>query len=400
EAEVEYQEKTSHSIDVAYPVQDHAKLAAAFGVDVTAPAAVVIWTTTPWTIPASLAVSVGADLMYSLVEANGQHYVLAHDLLASAAQRYGWTDFTVVAETSGQALDNLLLKHPFYDRDVPVLVGDHVTLEAGTGCVHTAPDHGADDFVICQRYGIETINPMNDAGVYRDHIEGFAGQHVYKVDPVVIEWLQSTDTLLAHETIKHQYAHCWRTKTPLIYRATPQWFISMTKNNLKAQAQAAIPAVRWVPSWGQNRMEAMIEQSPDWCISRQRTWGVPIALFMHKQTGEIHPRTPELIEQVAQRVEVDGMEAWWDLEPAELLGQEAADYEKVTDTLDVWFDSGVTHHSVLRKRPELGQYPADMYLEGSDQHRGWFQSSLKTGIAINGAAPYKQVLTHGFTVDP
>ncbi|TGG91090.1 isoleucine--tRNA ligase [Natronospirillum operosum] len=400
EAEVEYKEKTSQSIDVAYPVVDLAALGKAFAVDAPASAHVVIWTTTPWTIPSSLAVSVGRELEYALVAAGGSHYVLASELVESLAERYGWEQYEIVARARGDALDRIGLKHPFYDYGVPVLVGDHVTLEAGTGCVHTAPDHGMDDFVICQQYGIDTINPMTDGGLYRDHIKGFAGQHVYKVDPAVIERLQGTGTLLAHTEIKHQYAHCWRTKTPLIYRATPQWFVSMTRNGLRKGAQEAIPGIRWVPSWGQQRMEGMIDQSPDWCISRQRTWGVPIALFMHKTTGEIHPRTPELIEQVAQRVEVDGMEAWWDLDPAELLGNEAGDYEKVTDTLDVWFDSGVTHHSVLRKRPELGQYPADMYLEGSDQHRGWFQSSLKTGIAINNQAPYKQVLTHGFTVDP
>ncbi len=400
EAEVEYQEKTSQSIDVAYPVKDLERLASAFGVASPSSASVVIWTTTPWTIPASLAVSVGEELDYALVATNGTHYVVAEELVEGLAERYGWSQYEIVGTARGKALDRITLGHPFYGYDVPVLVGDHVTLDAGTGCVHTAPDHGMDDFLICGRYGIDTINPMTDGGLYRDHIEGFAGQHVYKVDPAVIERLKSTDTLLAHTEIKHQYAHCWRTKTPLIYRATPQWFVSMTKNGLKKGAQDAIPGIRWVPAWGQQRMEGMIDQSPDWCISRQRTWGVPIALFMHKTTGEIHPRTPELIEQVAQKVEVEGMEAWWDLDPDELLGEDAREYEKVTDTLDVWFDSGVTHHSVLRKRPELGQYPADMYLEGSDQHRGWFQSSLKTGIVINNQAPYKQVLTHGFTVDP
>lgn len=400
EAEVEYQEKTSQAIDVGYPVVDAAKLAAAFGeVGKLSDASVVIWTTTPWTIPSSLAVSAHPTVEYALVKANGKHYVLARDLVDEAAKRYEWHDTKVEALTRGAALEGLLMRHPFYEREVPMLLGEHVTTEAGTGFVHTAPDHGVDDFVVCRKYGIETINPIDDGGLYRDHIEGFAGQHVYKVDAPVIERLQAAGNLVAHETIKHQYAHCWRTKTPLIYRATPQWFISMTKNNLRDQALDAIKGVRWVPAWGQNRIEAMIEQSPDWCISRQRTWGVPICLFVHKTTGELHPRTQDIIEQVAQRVEQEGMDAWWEYDSADLLGADVDDYEKVTDTLDVWFDSGVTHASVLRKRPELGQYPADMYLEGSDQHRGWFQSSLKTGIAINGTAPYKQVLTHGFTVD-
>lgn len=400
EAEVEYKEKVSQAIDVAYPVVDTEALGRAFGVPAPSTASVDIWTTTPWTIPSSLAVSLGRDLEYALVQAGDQRHVIAAELVESVAERYGWTSYDILARVPGETLDGLMLRHPIYERQVPVLVGDHVTLDAGTGCVHTAPDHGMDDFEICRRYGIDTINPMTDDGLFRDWVEYFAGVHVYKVDPLVIERLQAAGTLLAHEEIRHQYAHCWRTKTPLIYRATPQWFISMEQNGLKREALEAIPGIRWVPSWGQNRMQAMMEQSPDWCISRQRTWGVPICLFTHRSTGEIHPRSPELIEQVAQRVEKDGMEAWWDLKPEELLGEEGRDYEKVTDTLDVWFDSGVTHYSVLQHRPELGEYPADMYLEGSDQHRGWFQSSLKTGIAINHQPPYRQVLTHGFTVDP
>ncbi|WP_156503902.1 class I tRNA ligase family protein, partial [Oleiphilus sp. HI0066] len=221
----------------------------------------------------------------------------------------------------------------------------------------------------------------------------------YKADGPVLEALTNEGKLVLSKKFSHSYPHCWRTKTPLIFRATPQWFVSMTENGLKDKALEAVKGVKWVPSWGQNRIEAMLEQSPDWCISRQRTWGVPIALFVHKETQELHPKTSELIEQVAQRVEGTGMDAWFDLDASELLGDDADNWNKVTDTLDVWFDSGVTHAAVLEQRAELGQYPADLYLEGSDQHRGWFQSSLKTGIAIKGEAPYKQVLTHGFTVD-
>ena len=399
EAEVEYQEKTSTAIDVAYPVVDVSALAEVFGVSIPTLASVVIWTTTPWTIPSSLAVSVGPQLDYALVSVQGHHYVVAEALLEAVAERCGWQEWTCVARVAGHALAGVQLQHPFYERQVPVLLGDHVTIETGTGCVHTAPDHGMEDFQVCQQHGIQTINPMTDDGLFKDHIEGFAGVHVYKADPVVVARLKSAGQLLSEVSFQHQYAHCWRTKTPLIYRATPQWFVAMDRNGLRQQALAAIPNIRWVPSWGEQRMQGMMEQTPDWCISRQRTWGVPIALFVHRTTGELHPNTAELIEAVAQRVEVSGMDAWWDLEPETLLGADAADYEKVTDTLDVWFDSGVTHESVLRRRPELGQYPADMYLEGSDQHRGWFQSSLKTGIAINQQAPYRQVLTHGFTVD-
>ncbi|WP_127556580.1 isoleucine--tRNA ligase [Saccharospirillum alexandrii] len=404
EAEVEYHDKTSFSIDVRYAAQDEAKVLSAFGTDAgKGEVSAVIWTTTPWTLPASQAISVGPELDYVLVQTqfNGEpaRLILAEGLLEAVVARAELGDIEVLARVPGTALEGLVFDHPFYQRDIPILLGDHVTLDAGTGCVHTAPDHGMEDFVVCGKYGIETLNPLDDKGVYRPNVELFAGEHVYKVEPHILEVCTEKGRLLHEEKIRHSYAHCWRTKTPLIYRATPQWFISMDKEGLRAKAMDAIKGVRWVPGWGQNRIEAMFEQSPDWCISRQRTWGVPIAFVTHIETGELHPETPRLIEAVAARVEKDGMDAWWDLDLAELLGDDAVNYEKATDTLDVWFDSGVTHDTVLRKREELGQYPADMYLEGSDQHRGWFQSSLKTAVAINGSAPYKQVLTHGFTVD-
>ncbi|MEX1032051.1 MAG: class I tRNA ligase family protein, partial [Cellvibrionaceae bacterium] len=273
-----------------------------------------------------------------------------------------------------------------------------LTTEAGTGCVHTAPDHGADDFVVGKKYGIGTLNYIDANGVFRDDVALFAGQHVYKVDEPVLEVLREHGALLHQETITHSYPHCWRTKTPLIFRATPQWFISLTQNNLLGAVKAAIKQVKWLPAWGEARIEGMVDSSPDWCISRQRTWGAPIALFVHKETQELHPDTPRLVEAVAQRIEKEGMDAWFEMEAAELLGEDAEDYEKVTDTLDVWFDSGVTHYAVLCKREDL-TYPADLYLEGSDQHRGWFQSSLKTAMAIHGRSPYKEVMTYGFTVD-
>ncbi|MEZ5528836.1 MAG: isoleucine--tRNA ligase [Porticoccaceae bacterium] len=403
EAEVEYQDKTSFSIDVSFPVVDDAAFAEAMGqVEGEGEISVVIWTTTPWTLPSNQAVSINPELDYVLVQCDlgggAARYFLAEELLSSVLARWKVEDYRVVGRAKGSRFENLLLQHPFYDRQVPVLLGAHVTIDAGTGCVHTAPDHGMDDFVVAGKYGIGTLNYIDDHGYFRDAVETFAGDHVYKVDEKVIDLLLEKGRLLSCGKITHSYAHCWRTKTPLIYRATPQWFIGMHQNGLLDKAREAVKGVAWHPSWGQARIEAMLENSPDWCISRQRTWGVPIALFVHKETGELHPDTSELIEAVAKRVEEQGIDAWYDLDATVLLGAEADNYNKVTDTLDVWFDSGVTHAAVLDAREQLA-YPADLYLEGSDQHRGWFQSSLKTAIAIKGNAPYKAVLTHGFTVD-
>lgn len=406
EAEVEYQDKTSFSIDVAYPVTDSKqldKLSIAFGgVPGEGEINVLIWTTTPWTIPSSQAISMGAELEYSLVQcataSGSMRLICSQLLLESVMERLEIADYKVLASCQGEALENLVADHPFYDRKIPVLLGDHVTTEAGTGCVHTAPDHGVEDFNVAKQYGIGTLNYIIDNGTFRDDVELFAGEHVYKVDQHVIDVLTEQGKLMACGKITHSYAHCWRTKTPLIYRATPQWFISMDKEGLLNKAKAAIKNVSWHPDWGEARIEGMLDNSPDWCVSRQRTWGVPITLFVHKQSGEIHPETASLIEKVACIVETQGIDAWYSLDASDLLGADAEDYQKVTDTLDVWFDSGVTHASVIDDREELS-YPADLYLEGSDQHRGWFQSSLKTAIAINGTAPYKAVLTHGFTVD-
>lgn len=403
EAEVEYQDKTSFSIDVAFPVVDETAFTRAMGnVGGEGAVAVVIWTTTPWTLPSNQAVSLNAELDYVLVQCDldgtSRRFILAEALLESVLTRWGVEQHQILGKAKGEALENLMLQHPFYERQVPVILGDHVTTEAGTGCVHTAPDHGVDDFVVAAKYDIGTLNYIDDNGVFRSDVEQFAGEHVYKVDEQVIEVLKQQGQLLSCNKITHSYAHCWRTKTPLIYRATPQWFVSMNQNGLLTKAKQAIKNVAWHPDWGHARIETMLDNSPDWCISRQRTWGVPIALFIHKVSGEIHPNTSELIEAVATRVEEGGIDAWYDLDATELLGEDADQYNKVTDTLDVWFDSGVTHSAVLDARDQL-QYPADLYLEGSDQHRGWFQSSLKTAIAIKGSAPYKAVLTHGFTVD-
>lgn len=404
EAEVEYQDKTSTQIDVRFTVVDQKKVQALFSTNAgQGDISIVIWTTTPWTIPANQAVSLNAEFDYALVQvdigAGPERMILAADMVDQIMTRWGVEGADVLATCKGRALEHLLLQHPLFDKQVPVVLGDHVSTDAGTGAVHTAPDHGVEDFVVGKEYGIGTLNMVQADGTYTSAAGEFAGVHVYKTDSPVCEALTREGKLVRAEKFRHSYPHCWRTKTPLIYRATPQWFISMDKKHLRRDALEAIKGVRWVPGWGQNRIEAMFEQSPDWCISRQRTWGVPITLFVHKETQELHPDTLNLIEAVARQVEEGGIDVWYELDTASLLGDDAEHYEKVTDTLDVWFDSGVTHASVLRKRTELGQFPADMYLEGSDQHRGWFQSSLKTSIAINGVAPYKQVLTHGFTVD-
>jgi isoleucyl-tRNA synthetase len=398
EAEVEYQDKQSPAIDVAFAAVDPAAFNLACGSSYPGEIAVPIWTTTPWTLPANMAVCLNPALDYVLVEGQGRALLVAEALAEDCVNRFGLPALVVLGRCKGAALENQLLQHCFLARQVPVILGEHVTTEAGTGAVHTAPAHGQDDFVVGQQYGLEVYNPVGGNGVYLPDTEYFAGQHVLKANTAVIELLQERGVLLHARQYQHSYPHCWRHKTPIIFRATPQWFVSMQQNGLLAGALAAVEQVEWLPEWGKARIDAMLANRPDWCISRQRTWGVPIALFVHKLSGELHPQSLSLMEQVAQRMEQRGIDAWFELEPAELLGDEAADYEKVTDTLDVWFDSGVTHACVLRRREGL-RAPADLYLEGSDQHRGWFQSSLLTGIGSYGEAPYQAVLTHGFTVD-
>ena len=404
EAEVEYKDKISPAVDVAYRFKDNAALAKAFGLsEIGGEAFAVIWTTTPWTLPASQAISAGADVVYQLIDTPKGKLVLAKDLAEEALKRYGFENSAVLAETSGSKLENLHLEHPFLERDIPMLNGDHVTTEAGTGLVHTAPSHGLDDYFVCLKYGIELDNPVNGEGRYRSDVPRVAGLTVWEANPVITEWLQENGRLLADTKIEHSYAHCWRHKTPLIYRATGQWFIGMDKaghdgKTLRNKAMKAVDDTEFFPAWGRARLEAMIEGRPDWVVSRQRYWGTPMTFFVHKESGELHPKSAEFLEEVAKRIEKKGIEAWFSLDAKELLGEEAADYEKLNDTLDVWFDSGSTHFSVLKQREELA-WPADLYLEGSDQHRGWFQSSMLIGCATVGRAPYKQLLTHGFVVD-
>ncbi len=404
EAEVEYQDKESPAIDVMFKAVDPDAVLSACGCDGQGEGSValVIWTTTPWTLPANMAVALHPDFDYLLIQATAGigpvRLLLERSLSEAALKRYGIEDYRVLGECKGSQLEHQLLQHPFYARQVPVILGDHVTTEAGTGAVHTAPGHGQDDYIVGSRYDLDVYNPVGGDGVFLPDTELFAGLHVHKANAAVLETLEKNGVLLKQTRLKHSYPHCWRHKTPIIFRATPQWFISMTQQGLRAQAGKAIDATTWLPDWGKARIEGMVNNRPDWCISRQRTWGVPITLFVHKHSGELHPDTSELMNKVADLIEQCDIDAWFDLDPRDLLGTDADIYEKTTDTLDVWFDSGVTHACVLGQHDSL-PFPADLYLEGSDQHRGWFQSSLLTSVAMNGVAPYRSVLTHGFTVD-
>jgi len=406
EAEVEHEDKTSPAIDVRFELLDDEALFARCNSTGAAhgegPISTVIWTTTPWTLPANQAVAVNPNLEYVVVQCTGERgperLLLAEALLKDVMGRYEISDYSIVATTMGSELEGLKLAHPFYEREVPIILGDHVTTDAGTGAVHTAPGHGQEDYAAGLHYNLKVDNPVGGNGTFLPGTPLFEGQHVFKANDSVLEVLKTNGKLLHVEALRHSYPHCWRHKTPIIFRATPQWFISMEQNGLRDQAMAAIRQTEWMPDWGQARIEGMVEKRPDWCVSRQRTWGVPIALFVHKVSAALHPNSAELIEQVAQRVEKAGIDAWFELDPAEILGSEADDYEMVRDTLDVWFDSGVTHFSVVDAREGL-EFPADLYLEGSDQHRGWFQSSMLTSVAMRGTAPYRAVLTHGFTVD-
>ncbi|NIR32547.1 MAG: isoleucine--tRNA ligase [Gammaproteobacteria bacterium] len=404
EAEVEYEDKVSPSIDVRFAARDQAALLARFGAkdEGEGPVSVLIWTTTPWTLPANHAVAVHPDYDYVLAQcetdAGPERFVLAEALLDEAMRRYEIERYRVLGRCKGAALEGLELSHPFYDRISPLILGTHVTTEAGTGAVHTSPGHGHDDFVVGRRYGLPIDNPVGPDGRFLPGTALFAGEHVFDANEHIIEVLREREKLVQHESFQHSYPHCWRHKTPVIFRATQQWFISMEHKDFRERVLRAIREVEWQPHWGQARIEGMIENRPDWCISRQRSWGVPITLFVHKETGALHPQTPRLVEAVAKRVEQGGIDAWFALSVEEMLGADAAHYETVDDTLDVWFDSGTTHFSVLGRRPEL-HFPAELYLEGSDQHRGWFQSSLLASVALNDRAPYRGVLTHGFIVD-
>lgn len=428
EAEVEYQDKTSPAIDVAFKVTKGSRhflnkifpSVKSFADEVIVP----IWTTTPWTLPANEAVAVNPDFEYALVSCDllgkPAQLIFAKELITAVMERYSIKDYKILAIIEGKSLiwdnlpaEHLQLEHPFFPYAVNIISGGHVTIEAGTGCVHIAPAHGQDDYIIGEKNGLEVTNRVDARGCFFEDIgiEELKGLHVFKANPKIIEMLEEKGLLLQKSEIQHSYPHCWRHKIPLIFLATPQWFVRMDppkfqtsededKNvsNLRENALQAVDKVEWIPSSGKNRIARMLESRPDWCISRQRSWGVPITLFIDKKTGKRHPRTLELMEAAAKKIEKQGIDAWFTLDAAELLGQDHAQYIKVTDILDVWFESGLSHFCVLAQRPELA-VPADLYLEGSDQHRGWFQSSLLTGVAINNSAPFKEVLTHGYVVD-
>jgi isoleucyl-tRNA synthetase len=404
EAEVEYSTHTSNAIDVAFKVLDSKKLSQAFGIsNFDQNIFAVIWTTTPWTLPANQAVAVNADLVYQLIQTPNHILILAKDLAISSLKRYGTEKFTILAETMGSQLEYLTLQHPFYERTVPIICSPHVLTDTGTGLVHTAPAHGLEDFQIGLKYHLPTNNPVDEQGFYQADVELFANVSVREVEPEIIKVLQKQATLIHQEKITHSYPHCWRHHKPLLFRATKQWFIHMdgsapNDETLRKHLQNAVNTIQFFPASGRARLESMINLRPDWCISRQRKWGIPIAFFVDRTTKKPHPYTGELLEKIAKIIEKEGVEGWFRQDPADLLGKEAAHYEKLSDTLDVWFDSGATNLTVLKTRAELA-WPADLYLEGSDQHRGWFQTSLIIGCAALKKAPFRQLLTHGFVVD-
>ncbi|MGE0356815.1 MAG: isoleucine--tRNA ligase [Burkholderiales bacterium] len=408
EAEVEYEDKTSAAIDVAFRAADPAAVARAFGA-AEAPATVlaVIWTTTPWTLPGNQAIAAHPGHDYELVATGRGALILAAELRAACLERYGLGPARVLGRVAGKAIAGLAFRHPLEERDVPMILGEHVTLEAGTGLVHTAPAHGAEDFDAGVEYGLPLDQPVDDRGRFKEGVPHFAGLGVREAEKPILESLAAGGSLLRNEPFRHSYPHCWRHKTPIIFRATVQWFIGMDRpsagepgqagSTLRETALRAVAQTRFYPAWGRSRMEAMIAGRPDWTLSRQRNWGVPLPFFLDRETEEPHPETERLLEEAAARVAKGGVEAWF-AASCEDFGVDPAKYRKLTDTVDVWFDSGTTHFSVLRGL--AGQkWPADIYLEGSDQHRGWFQSSLLTGCAMHGRAPYDSLLTHGFVVD-
>jgi len=409
EAEVEYEDRKDPAIDVAFQVleEDKAKLERAFGVSLEKPAYAVIWTTTPWTLPGNQALNVHPELVYELVDTEKGLLILAAELREACLKRHGLSGRTL-ASCKGGALEGIRFRHPFYEREAPVYLGDYVSTETGTGVVHSAPAYGVEDFESCRRYGMkdaEILTPVMGDGRFVSSLPLFGGLSIWDANWKIVKLLEERGALLALEKDHtHSYMHCWRHKTPVILRATTQWFAAMDKpidgETLRETALRGIENTRFFPSWGQARLHGMIANRPDWTLSRQRQWGVPMAFFLHRETGALHPRTQELLEEVAKRVEQGGIEAWQSISAESLLGSEAASYEKSRDTLDVWFDSGSTHFTVMRgsHRADTG-FPADLYLEGSDQHRGWFHSSLLVSCMLDGVPPYQGLLTHGFVVD-
>ncbi|MDR3911337.1 MAG: isoleucine--tRNA ligase [Sutterella sp.] len=426
EAEVEYKDKKSHTIDVAFELadEDRARVEEIFGRSLEKPCFNVIWTTTPWTIPANQALNMNPELEYGLYDVGDRLLILGTGLAEAALERYGMKG-EKIATAMGDKFELVRFRHPLWHvhegfrRFSPVYLADYVDATAGTGIVHSAPAYGVDDFISCKKHGMtndQVLTPVMGDGTYSESLPLFGGLNIWAAADKICETIAVAGNLLSHGSIVHSYMHCWRHKTPLVYRATNQWFVRMdapnadtrgvldteaSERSLRDAALECVKATKFFPTWGINRLYAMIENRPDWCISRQRNWGVPLPFFMHKETGELHPRTLEIMEEIAKMVEEKGIESWATAKPEDFLtANEAADYVRSTDILDVWFDSGVTHYTVMRgsHADELA-WPADLYLEGSDQHRGWFHSSLLTGTMIDGRAPYKMLLTHGFVVD-
>lgn len=397
EAEVEYADHTSPSIYVKFPVESGVPQSMA---GLNQPS-MVIWTTTPWTLPANLAVCLHPEFVYIAVSHGDETYIVAEDLLSSLVAEWEMTDYKILGSCKGAEWENAVCRHPFIDRESKVILGDHVTLEQGTGCVHTAPGHGQDDYIVGLKYGLEPYNPVNNAGVFIAEVEHFGGMFVRKANPEIVEKLRQDGSLILAVDIKHSYPHCWRCHQPIIFRATNQWFISMDKNDLRKKALEGIDRTKWIPQWGRDRIYSMIENRPDWCVSRQRAWGVPITLFTCNACGDF-VSSSELFQRIAEGVEKNGADFWFDAEG--LLPEGTVchcggkEFSKENDILDVWFDSGVSHAAVIENEPDL-HWPTDLYLEGSDQHRGWFHSSLLESIGTRGAEPYKSVLTHGYVVD-
>ena len=398
EAEVEYEDKISPSIDFGFPI-DNKTVSTIFGQELDLPVFVASWTTTPWTVPGNVALTVNAEFDYCLVKVTQDSkdfcLIIGKDLIEGTLERIEVKDFKIIGSCKGKKLESVDAKHPYLDRSSKFVLGDHVTTEVGTGIVHTSPGHGLEDYLVAKEYDLEILSPVKNNGTFISDEKHVGGLFAFKANEKIIEVLKEEGTLLASADYEHSYPHCWRHKSPLMFRATPQWFIGMDKGSLLLNANKAIKEVNWEPAWGETRMASMLDR-PDWCISRQRAWGVPITLLVHKETRELHPDTNTLIEEIAKRIEKGGIEAWHDVKIEDLI-QDSSNYEKITDILDVWFDSGVTHACVLHDE-EL-DFPAHLYLEGSDQHRGWFQSSLLTSMAINDTPPYEGVLTHGFVVD-
>ena len=396
EAEVEYKDITSHAVCVNFKVLNKKDISLHEKLDKDFDVYIPIWTTTPWTLPANRAVALSSSIDYSFVKIKDRYLILAKNLIASVMDKSNISNYEILFSIDNEDFSKLELQHPFYDFKVPAIIADHVTDENGTGAVHIAPGHGTDDYLAGKKYNLEIYNPVDDYGRFYESLPIFGGKKIRECNDEIIELLKENKSLLFSENYEHSYPHCWRYKTPLIFRATPQWFMSMDNSGLRKSIQKEIPIINWLPSWGQDRIFNMIEGRPDWCLSRQRNWGVPLPLFLHKESNELHPDTQTILNKASEIIKNGNIEAWIDYDK-KLLVKDIESYTEVKDTLDVWFDSGVTHQSVLKNRGI--EETADLYLEGSDQHRGWFQSSLITSHAMYGKSPYKNVLTHGFVVD-